>query len=91
MFWEDGGGTEAQILKDGDLLVSRRFEHGWQTLQWTEEERKSIEQGGEGNVVRLIDSTTTRDGQPQKETQLSSSLQSLESILDAASGLSRRG
>jgi hypothetical protein len=32
-FW-DGGGTEAQILKDGDLLVSRRFEEGWQTLQW---------------------------------------------------------
>jgi hypothetical protein len=40
-FWEDGGGTEAQILKDGDLLVSRRFEEGWQTLQWAERRNES--------------------------------------------------
>jgi hypothetical protein len=44
MFWEEGG-TEAQILEDGELLVSRRFEEGWQTLQWAEEERKSLEKG----------------------------------------------
>jgi hypothetical protein len=47
VFWEDGGGTEAQIQKDGDLLVSRRFEEGWQTLQWAEEERKYFERGDE--------------------------------------------
>jgi hypothetical protein len=46
MFWEEGG-TEAQIPKDGDLLVSRRFEKGWQTLQWAEEERKYFESGGD--------------------------------------------
>jgi hypothetical protein len=49
-FWEDGGGTEAQILKNGDLLVSRRFEEGWQTLQWAEEERKYFEKGGDGTL-----------------------------------------
>jgi hypothetical protein len=42
-----GFGSEARILRDGDLLVSRRFEHEWQTLQWTEQERLSIENGGE--------------------------------------------
>jgi hypothetical protein len=45
-FWEDGG-TEAQILKDGDLLVSRRFEQDWQTVQWAEQEKLFIENGGE--------------------------------------------
>jgi hypothetical protein len=43
----DQGGTEARILKGGELMVGRRFEEGWQTLQWAEEERKVIEQGGE--------------------------------------------
>jgi hypothetical protein len=45
-FWEEGG-TEAQILRDGDLPISRRFEEGWQTLQWAEEGRKYFEKGGE--------------------------------------------
>jgi hypothetical protein len=43
-FWDEGG-TEAQILEDAALLVSRRFEQGWQTLQWAEEERKRIDSG----------------------------------------------
>ena len=40
-------GAEAQILKDGELMFGRRFEEGWQTLQWAEEERKFIERGAE--------------------------------------------
>ena len=35
----DGFGSEARVLIDGDLLVSRRFEHEWQALQWAEQER----------------------------------------------------
>jgi hypothetical protein len=44
-FWENGG-SEAQIMKDDDLPVSRRFEKGWQALQWAEEERKHREKRG---------------------------------------------
>jgi hypothetical protein len=40
-------GTEARILCDGDLLVSRLFKEGWQAQQWAEEERKYREKGGE--------------------------------------------
>jgi hypothetical protein len=36
-----------RILRDGDLLVSRRFEQEWQTLQWAEQEQLFIEQGGD--------------------------------------------
>jgi hypothetical protein len=43
----DGFGGEARILKDGELLVSRRFEQEWQTLQWADQERKFIENGRE--------------------------------------------
>jgi len=39
-------GTEARISRDGDLLVSRPFKEGWQTLQWAEEERKYHEKSG---------------------------------------------
>jgi hypothetical protein len=38
-----GIGSEARILRDGDLLVSRRFDQEWRTVQWAEEERKFIE------------------------------------------------
>jgi hypothetical protein len=37
--WDDGR-AEACILEDGEMIVSRRFECGWQTLQWAEEKRK---------------------------------------------------
>jgi hypothetical protein len=40
LVFPEQGGTEAQILKDGEFMVGRRLEHGWQTLQWAEEERK---------------------------------------------------
>ena len=43
----DGFGSEARIHVDGWLLISRRFPESWQTLQWAEEERKHLEQGGE--------------------------------------------
>jgi hypothetical protein len=46
-FVEDGFGSEARILIDGDLLVSRQFEQEWQTLQCADQERKFIENGGE--------------------------------------------
>jgi hypothetical protein len=45
VFWEEGG-TEARIFKDGDLLVGRRFEEGWKTLEWAEAEKRFIENGG---------------------------------------------
>jgi hypothetical protein len=38
-----GIGSEARVLKDGDLLVARRFDQEWRTVQWAEEERKFIE------------------------------------------------
>jgi anti-sigma-K factor RskA len=44
MFHEQGG-TEAQILKDGELMYGRRFEEGWQALQWAELEKEFIEKG----------------------------------------------
>jgi hypothetical protein len=47
LLFHEQGGTEAQILKDGELMYGRRFEEGWQTLQWAEEERKHLEQGGD--------------------------------------------
>ena len=31
------GGIEAQFQKDGELLVGRLFERGWQALPWAEE------------------------------------------------------
>ena len=43
----DGFGSEARVLINGDLLVSRRFEHEWQALQWAEQEKLFIENGGE--------------------------------------------
>jgi type I restriction enzyme, R subunit len=70
----DGFGSEARILKDGDLLLSRRFEQEWQTLQWAEEERRFIEireRTGEGpadvssvmaTVNGLLDSSIAADG-----------------------------
>jgi hypothetical protein len=47
LLFHDQGGTEAQIMKDGEFMVGRRLEHGWQTPQWAEEERKHLENGGE--------------------------------------------
>jgi hypothetical protein len=38
-----GIGSEARVLRDGDLLVARRFDQEWRTVQWAEEERKFIE------------------------------------------------
>src|SRR4029450_8771036 len=38
-----GVGSEARVLRDGDLLVARRFDQEWRTVQWAEEERKFIE------------------------------------------------
>jgi hypothetical protein len=40
------GGTEAQIFRDGEFMVGRRFEEGWQTLQWAELEKEHIEKAG---------------------------------------------
>jgi hypothetical protein len=37
--------SEARILRDGDLLVSRRFDQESRTVQWAEEERTAIENG----------------------------------------------
>jgi hypothetical protein len=42
LVFHEQGGTEAQILKDGEFMVGRRLEHGWQALQWAEEERKHL-------------------------------------------------
>ncbi len=42
----DDYGSEARISKNGDLLVTRRFNLGWQTLAWAEQERQDIEKGG---------------------------------------------
>ena len=36
-------GVEAQILKDGELLIGRRFDMKALAVQWAEEERKAIE------------------------------------------------
>jgi hypothetical protein len=47
----DGIGTEARVFVDGELLVSRRFPERWQTIQWADEERKFIENGGDVNVA----------------------------------------
>jgi hypothetical protein len=30
-------------MKDGELMYGRRFEEGWQTLQWAEVENEYIE------------------------------------------------
>jgi hypothetical protein len=43
----DDYGSEARISKNGDLLVTRRFNLGWQILAWAEQERQDIEKGGE--------------------------------------------
>jgi hypothetical protein len=43
----EGAGSEARTLCNGDLLVSRLFEQGWQALAWAEEERKYRERGGD--------------------------------------------
>jgi hypothetical protein len=47
LLFHEQGGTEAQILKDGELMYGRRFEEGWQTLQWAELEKEHIEKGGD--------------------------------------------
>jgi hypothetical protein len=47
LIFHDGGGTEARISKNGEWFVARRFEEGWQTLQWAEFERQHIEKGGD--------------------------------------------
>lgn len=38
-------GVEAQILKDGELLIGRRFDTRALAVQWAEEERKTIAKG----------------------------------------------
>jgi hypothetical protein len=45
ILWDDGK-TEARILEDGGLLVSRGFREDWQAIQWADEQRKSFENGG---------------------------------------------
>jgi hypothetical protein len=47
LVFHDQGGTEAQIMKDGELIIGRRFEEGWQTLQWATFEKEHIEKGGD--------------------------------------------
>lgn len=39
-------GVEAQILKDGELLIGRRFDLRELAVRWAEVERKAIEKGG---------------------------------------------
>jgi hypothetical protein len=69
LLFHEQGGTEAQILKDGELMFGRRFEEGWQTLQWVEEERQFIEKGGDwwpwmtnskGSVLEFTTSSAPR-------------------------------
>jgi hypothetical protein len=39
-------GVEAQILRDGALVIGRRFDLKEQAVQWGEEERKLLTKGG---------------------------------------------
>jgi hypothetical protein len=36
-------GVECQILREGELVIGRRFDLKAQAIQWAEEERKAIE------------------------------------------------
>jgi hypothetical protein len=47
--WESWG-WEAQILREGELVIGRRFDLRLLAEQWAEEERKFIEVGGESPV-----------------------------------------
>jgi hypothetical protein len=47
LMFHDGFGSEARILVNGELFVSRRFEHEWQARQWAEQEKLFFEQSGE--------------------------------------------
>jgi hypothetical protein len=38
-------GVEAQIFKDGDLLIGRRFDTRELAVQWAELERQDLEKG----------------------------------------------
>jgi hypothetical protein len=42
-------GVEAQILKDGELVIGRRFDTRALAVQWAAEERKAIERGDDGS------------------------------------------
>ena len=42
-----GWGIEAHILKDGELVIGRRFYVRWRAEEWAAEERKAIEHGAE--------------------------------------------
>jgi hypothetical protein len=39
-------GVEAQILRDGDLVIGRRFDTKALAVQWADEERKAIQSEG---------------------------------------------
>jgi hypothetical protein len=43
-------GVEAQFLRDGDLLIGRRFDTKALAVQWANLERQDLEQGG-GRIV----------------------------------------
>jgi hypothetical protein len=45
-FHGESWGWEAQFLERGELFYSRRFDLGWQAVQWAELEREAIEKGG---------------------------------------------
>jgi hypothetical protein len=44
-FHGESYGWEAQILRDGQLVIGRRFLLKEQAIEWAEEERKAIERG----------------------------------------------
>jgi hypothetical protein len=43
--YHDEGGVEAQILRDGDLFMGRRFDLREIAVRWADEERRLIERG----------------------------------------------
>jgi hypothetical protein len=45
-FHGESCGWEAQILREGELVIGRRFDLRRQAVQWAEVERQILETGG---------------------------------------------
>jgi hypothetical protein len=50
LFHGESWGWEAQIARDGDLVIGRRFDTKALAMQWVNLERKHLEKGG-GDAV----------------------------------------